>query len=44
MVEIMKSKALAVVNIIFFWSKKSNGVVKRVLVSLENGIVISIMQ
>lgn len=36
MVEIIESKALAVVGIIFIWNKNLIMVVKRVLWSLEN--------
>jgi hypothetical protein len=36
MIEIIKSKSFAIVVIILIWCKKSNGMVKMVLLSLDN--------
>lgn len=44
MVELIRNKTLAIVGIILIWYRKSNGVVERVLMSLENGIVTLVMQ
>lgn len=44
MVDIIKSKTLAIVDFIFIWCRESNGVVKRAPMSSENWIMILIMQ